>query len=107
MKYSKLVLFYKEINKNKCMKKIPDNTTEQNPPDTKNQPLTPHELVQQHMEHPDEPITDAEMENLDLETNDGSTEDEVKLTPAEKQRADELADAIQSDSTGMSYEADI
>jgi len=70
--------------------------------------LTPHELVEQHMQHPDEPITDAEIQNLDLGVNENATsEDEIILTPEEKKNADELADAIDSDSTGMSYEADV
>jgi len=69
---------------------------------------SPHELVEQHMQHPEEPITDAEMENLDLEVNPNAAPgDEIILTPEEKKSADELADAIESDSTDMSYEADI
>jgi len=70
--------------------------------------LTPHELVERHMQHPEEPITDADIENLDLEVNaNAAPGDEIILTPEEKKSADELADAIQSDSTDMCYEADI
>jgi len=85
-----------------------DNAKQQNNPEKVTQPLTPHELVEQHMQHPEEPITNADIENLDLEVNPNATpKDEIILTPEEKKNADELADAAQSDSTGMSYEADI
>ena len=69
--------------------------------------FTPHELVQYHMEHPDEPITDADMRNLNLELDNPALVNEIVLTPAQKQSADELADAAQSNGTGMSYKADI
>lgn len=85
------------------MKDAPDHTTKPGTPDKASQPLTPHELVQHHMEHPDEPITNADMESLEIP----SKGDEVTLTPEEKKNADELADAIQSGGTGMSYKADI
>ena len=60
------------------------------------------------MQHPEVPISDADMDNLDLEVNpDAKPTDEIILTPEEKKCADELADAIKSDSTGMSYNADV
>jgi len=85
-----------------------DQITKPSDPDKANQSLTPHELVQHHMEHPDEPISDAEMESLHTDNNENASNgDEVTLTPEEKKNADELADAIESGGTGMSYEADI
>ena len=75
--------------------------------------LTPHELVQHHMEHPDELITEEDMNNLILsdetetEKFGTTTGDEVQLSRKEKADADELADEISKDNTGMSYEAGI
>lgn len=71
--------------------------------------FTPHELVKYHMEHPDEPITNEDMENLDLgDVNTAlPTRAEVSLTPMQKVEADELADNLEKNSTGMSYKADI
>ena len=91
------------------MENVPDNSVQQTDVDKTTSSLTPHELVEQHMQHPEEPITDAEIENLDLEVNPDAAApgNEIILTPEEKKCADELADAIDSDSTGMSYDADI
>jgi hypothetical protein len=90
------------------MESVLDTPGQQNSSDKTTHHLTPHELVEQHMQHPEEPLSDADIKNLDLEVNpDAKQGDEIILTPEEKKRADELADAIQSDSTGMSYNADI
>lgn len=85
-----------------------ENTEKQPTSELNTQPLTPQELVQHHMEHPDEPITDAQMENLDVGTStDAATGTGTKLTEEEKKKADELAAAIKSDGTDMAYEADV
>lgn len=85
-----------------------ENTEKQPTPELNTQSLTPQELVQHHMEHPDEPITDAQMANLDVRTgNDAATGTGTTLTEEEQKQADELADAIESDEAGMSYEADV
>jgi hypothetical protein len=90
------------------MDHIQDKSSQQTTSDKTTHLLTPHELVERHMQHPEEPITDANMESLDLEANpDAAPGDEIILTPEEKKSADELADTIKSDSTGMSYEADV
>jgi hypothetical protein len=90
------------------MGNIPGKPGQQNISDKTTHSLTPHEIVERHMQHPEEPITDVDMENLDLEVNpEEKPGDEIILTPEEKKCADELADAIQSDSTDMSYKADI
>ena len=93
-------------NKKQVMENIEPGKPEETSSNT-NKSFTPHELVEYHMQHPDEPITDADMENLDLSLDENPSIDEIKLTPEEKKNADELADAIKSDSTGMSYRADI
>lgn len=90
------------------MKKATDNTTPQPSSNKKAASLTPHQLVTRHMQHPEEPITDADMENMNLEVNpDGTSYDEISLTAEEKKSADELADAIASDSTDTAYKADM
>jgi hypothetical protein len=100
--------FTKKIIKIKTMEHVQDNTSQQTTPDNTTHHFTPHELVEQHMQHPAEPITDADVENLDLKVNpDASPGDEIILTPEEKKSADEFADAIKSGSTGMCYDADL
>ena len=47
--------------------------------------LTPHELVQRHMENPDEPITDEDINNLDISN---------QLPPDKKIEADEDAELL-------------
>ena len=90
------------------MENIPDKSGQQTTSDKTTHSLTPHEIVERHMQHPEEPITDADLENLDLEVNpDAKPGDEIILTPEEKKSADELADTIKSDSTGMCYDADL
>jgi len=90
------------------MEQVPNNAKQQPAVDKPAHSYTPHELVERHMQHPEEPITDADMENLDVEpVADAEPQDEIVLTPEEKKNADGLADTIQSDSTGISYQADI
>ncbi len=90
------------------MENVPDKSSQQATSDKTTHHFTPHELVERHMQHPEEPITDADIENLDLEVNpDAKLGDEIVLTPEEKKCADELADDIQSDNAGMSYKSDI
>ena len=69
--------------------------------------LTPHELMQKHMEHPDEPITDAAMKNIQSGIVNATSPDGVPLTEEQKRQANELAKAIESEGTGMSYQAGI
>jgi hypothetical protein len=104
-----LVLFYKlDYAKTEDMENLQDESVQQTTPDKATHSLTPHELVERHMQHPDEPISDADIENLDLEVNPNAAPgDEIILTQEEKKSADELADAIKSDSTGMCYDADL
>ena len=90
------------------MEHVQDNTIQQTFSDKAITPLTPHELVERHMQHPEEPITEADMKSLDMEVNpDAAPGDEILLTPQEKRNADELADAIKSDNTGMCYDAEL
>lgn len=71
------------------------------------QPLTPEQLVQRHMEHPDEPITDKDMQNLQSGVQNATSPNGVALTDEQKAEAAELAKAIESDGTGMSYDASL
>ena len=90
------------------MENLQNDALQQNESDKKNHLLTPHQLVEQHMQHPDEPITEADINNLNLDVNtEGTTNDNSRLTSEEKRNADELADAIESDDTGMAYKADV
>ena len=76
---------------------------------------TPHELIKQHSRHPDEPVTEADLQNLDLDNNPETTpaqeasdsDNSIALSDEEKAKADALADQLKKDNTGMSYEADL
>ncbi len=77
----------------------------------KKESLSPRELIHRHSDHPDEPIINENIENLDLTDSITSTKsnssDAVELTSEEKTSADELADNLSDDNTGMSYKADL
>ncbi len=57
--------------------------------------LTPHELVRRHMDNPDEPITDEDMENIDLT---------IQMPDNTKNEADREADELEGDNTGTAYD---
>lgn len=90
----------------------PDKDDELQPGEA-DQSLTPHELIQRHIDHPDEPITDADIRNLKLggdtiaETTTTASADAAPLPAEEKSAADDLADELEKDNTGMSYQADM
>lgn len=75
--------------------------------------LTPRELIKRHMEHPENPITDEDMNNLKLSDADESQptditdSDGIILTKKEKDVADNFADELNDANTGTSYKADL
>lgn len=72
--------------------------------------FTPRELIYYHMEHPDVPISDADMENLVLVVNNNNGEN--RKTPAanstsandKRMFSDEEIKQMKSETIGTSYD---
>ena len=85
--------------------KVPLQTTIVNKPS-----LTPRELIMRHIENPDIPITDEDIQNLNLghagnrEADMYVPEAAAQLSEKEKREADELADEMANTNTGTSYD---
>ena len=75
--------------------------------------LTPHQVIQRHSEHPEQPITDADMNNMKLSdepdtvAGNASGDDPVVLSQKEKDVADNMAHQLNQPNTGMAYKAKI
>lgn len=73
--------------------------------------LTPRELIMRHIKHPEIPITDEDIENLNLGYKGNSSKElyvpanAFRLSGKEKREADELADSLRKNGTGLSYKA--
>lgn len=90
-----------------------DQSNTAKPSGNKKPSLTPRELIKRHMEYPDSPITDDDMNNLKLSDDEGfssiqpAQEDATQLSDEEKIKADKMANELGKDNAGMSYKADI